>query len=591
MKKIIQITKKNFKVLLANKFSYFLLFLFPLFIISITALLYHNQTELNFSIGTISTQENNLYEQYYNKLKEDKFITNKFNSKQDCIENIKQGTIYACIIFPENFQIKGENQNNIELILDNSRSNIVQTLENSILSSLNAKTLELEFQEIQKLFNLVETINQNLETQKQTGTVISKTIQLLEDNNKQILKLSDDLNKELDIDKLNLDDLGETKDNLETQIKELSSRVDEYRKTSEDELDDLTSEINNLNATSSEKKSLKDKIKLIENELEKIKEQTNSLKNSKNLKTITENINHIETTSKTIKTNMENIKKEISQKIEESNKLYSLITDKSVDTANISTQMISQISNLNIKDAKTLASPVNVKKENIKIDDNSKLTSLIPSIIAILITTLSIFFAANLSFKDKNSKANIRNILTKASSFSFITSNFITIITIIFIQIGIITSIYSHFFLKNSPIETLQILITILLLTIPFTAIGLLIGNFVKSENSYILTSLGTIFVLFSASGKLLPIELLKNEKLLFIIKNLNPHLLSESILRKLFIFSTPISNYTQEIIYLSIITIVIIFLIWIFESFQRRRFVYLILTEIRLKLQKKKIK
>ena len=106
MNKIFTIIKKNLKFIVSNKFSYFILFLFPLLIILLMGVIYYNQENISILVGTYNSNDDILYNSYVEKLGGDGFFVSKYESKESCENALKSGSIHACLFFSDNFKIE-----------------------------------------------------------------------------------------------------------------------------------------------------------------------------------------------------------------------------------------------------------------------------------------------------------------------------------------------------------------------------------------------------------------------------------------------------------------------------------------------------
>ena len=64
-KQLYLMIKKNIKILINNKISFFILFLGPIFLLMILGLLYFNENSYNFQIGFVNSQDFDLSDGNY----------------------------------------------------------------------------------------------------------------------------------------------------------------------------------------------------------------------------------------------------------------------------------------------------------------------------------------------------------------------------------------------------------------------------------------------------------------------------------------------------------------------------------------------
>ncbi|MCA9460088.1 MAG: ABC transporter permease [Nanoarchaeota archaeon] len=591
MNKILNIMKKNFKFIISNKFSYLVLFLFPLLIILLMGVIYYNQENISIQIGTYNSNDDDLYNSYITKLSGDGFFVSKYESRYVCEDALKKGKIHACLFFSENFKIEDGKKNNIEILVDNSRSNIVKTVENMVLSSLNVKNKEIELFYLNKLLDLINTTKGTLDSNIQLSNEILELANELKEQNKKLESDSKKLNGEFGIDKLGFDEVLVLEEKLKEKIENLTIKVSEYQVRATIEADKMFDILDDSNVSSQDKKDITYNFNAIEGFINKINLETINLEKSSELKDLTSKLENLNSKLKSIKNRMNEAEKNINSKLKSNSESYLNIENKQKNISNSVQMRIEDIDKMDFKEAETFSNSIFLETKFLTSDKNSQITSLIPSIIASLLGVLSLFLAANLSFKDKNSKANVRNILSKTRSSTFIFANLFTIMGIVFVQVSLILIFYGVFLLDRSYlIPILSLLGYVLFLSIPFILIGFICGKIAKSENSYFMIIIGILFFFFLGSGKIIPLELLSNDKIIFILSTLNPYVLTESILRKLVLFKGSIIMIFSELIMMSIMILSLGILAWIIDSFQRRRFVYSIYAMMNFK-EKKVIK
>lgn len=583
--------KKNFKFIISNKFSYLVLFLFPLLIILLMGVIYYNQENISIQIGTYNSNDDDLYNSYITKLSGDGFFVSKYESRYVCEDALKKGKIHACLFFSENFKIEDGKKNNIEILVDNSRSNIVKTVENMVLSSLNVKNKEIELFYLNKLLDLINTTKGTLDSNIQLSNEILELANELKEQNKKLESDSKKLNGEFGIDKLGFDEVLVLEEKLKEKIENLTIKVSEYQVRATIEADKMFDILDDSNVSSQDKKDITYNFNAIEGFINKINLETINLEKSSELKDLTSKLENLNSKLKSIKNRMNEAEKNINSKLKSNSESYLNIENKQKNISNSVQMRIEDIDKMDFKEAETFSNSIFLETKFLTSDKNSQITSLIPSIIASLLGVLSLFLAANLSFKDKNSKANVRNILSKTRSSTFIFANLFTIMGIVFVQVSLILIFYGVFLLDRSYlIPILSLLGYVLFLSIPFILIGFICGKIAKSENSYFMIIIGILFFFFLGSGKIIPLELLSNDKIIFILSTLNPYVLTESILRKLVLFKGSIIMIFSELIMMSIMILSLGILAWIIDSFQRRRFVYSIYAMMNFK-EKKVIK
>ncbi|MCA9497479.1 MAG: ABC transporter permease, partial [Nanoarchaeota archaeon] len=363
---------------------------------------------------------------------------------------------------------------------------------------------------------------------------------------------------------------------LKEKIENLSVKVSDYQVKATIEADEMFDVLDESNVSSTDKRSITYNFNAIEGIINKINLETIDLKKSSELKDLDSKLSNLDSKLKKIKSRMNSKEEELNLILEKNKENLLVSKTKESNISSLASKASQDIKNMDIKNADTFSNSVVIETQFLTRDKNSQITALIPSIITSLLGILSLFLATNLSFKDKNSKANIRNILSKTRSSTFIFANLFTIMGIIFVQVSLILIFYGVFILDRSYLfPILSLLIYILFLSIPFILMGFISGKIAKSENSYFMILIMILFFFFLGSGKIIPLELLSNQKIIFLLTTLNPYVLTESILRKLVLFKGSLVMIYSEIILMCILIFLLGFLAWVIDSFQRRRFIY----------------
>ncbi|MCA9497541.1 MAG: ABC transporter permease, partial [Nanoarchaeota archaeon] len=180
--------------------------MFPLLIILLMGVIYYNQENISILVGTYNSNDDILYNSYVEKLGGDGFFVSKYESKESCENALKSGSIHACLFFSDNFKIEDNKKNNIVILVDNSRSNIVKTVENMVVSSLNVKNTEVELFYLNQLLDLIHNVEINLDEQLKLNGEILAIIDELEMENSKLKMDTKNLNEEFGIEKLGFDE-------------------------------------------------------------------------------------------------------------------------------------------------------------------------------------------------------------------------------------------------------------------------------------------------------------------------------------------------------------------------------------------------
>jgi ABC-type multidrug transport system permease subunit len=176
MYKLLEIIKKNLRLLVRSKSSALIVLFGPLFLILLISMAFNTTSLYDIKIGTYSGAYSELSDSIINKLNNDEFSVIKIDSKDGCINSIKSNDLHVCAIFPDNLDISTEAS--IEFYVDKSRINVVYIIINSISTKISTRSTELS---TALTSTLLESIN-NADTKinEMSGTVTQISVDLKE---------------------------------------------------------------------------------------------------------------------------------------------------------------------------------------------------------------------------------------------------------------------------------------------------------------------------------------------------------------------------------------------------------------------------
>ena len=161
MYKLIEIIKKNLKLLLRSKSSALIVLLGPLFLILLISMAFNTTSLYDIKIGTYSGEYSSLSDSITEKLSDDEFKVIRMNSADDCINSIKSNDLHVCAVFPDNLGINTEEK--IEFYVDKSRINLVYIIINSISTKISTKSTELSTALTSTLLDSINTADSEID--------------------------------------------------------------------------------------------------------------------------------------------------------------------------------------------------------------------------------------------------------------------------------------------------------------------------------------------------------------------------------------------------------------------------------------------
>lgn len=176
MFKLIEIIKKNLRLLIRSKSSALIVLLGPLLLILLISMAFNTTSLYDIKIGTYSGDYSKLSESIIDKLDQDEFKITRVDSQEGCINSIKSNDLHVCAIFPNNLGINSDES--IEFYVDKSRMNLVYTIINSISTRVSTTSTELSTALTTTLLNSINTAD--IKINEMSGIVTQLSIDLKE---------------------------------------------------------------------------------------------------------------------------------------------------------------------------------------------------------------------------------------------------------------------------------------------------------------------------------------------------------------------------------------------------------------------------
>jgi len=551
--KISKVIVKNFKLLVRNKSSAFIVILGPLLIMILVGLALNKPTNYDLSIGYYTPDINNsLTDSFMHDLGSKNYLVVKDTTQDSCIENIKRGTTNICIIFPKGFKIGNNDTNLIKFYVDYSRTNFVYQIIGSISKKFNVKTEEFSKDLTQILLTKILTTKKDLNGYLLSSITLKTSIDSVSSDVSDTKSKSSEL--DFSTETISLSDLKKKVDTLYSDAKSLKSKGISATDAS------LNFAAGSANSSSfeAEIKSISDDILSIynktpdtydefENELENITGKISVLKSklsaqeSKN-KVVINKLDDLKVSLNSIKSNIDELKG-------------------GLESTN------ANLENIDIVNAENIVSPIRTEIKPV-VSESNQLIFMFPYLLMLVIMFIGIMLSSNLIMMEKSSRAVFRNFTTPTKEEFFILATFITSFIIILFQVIIVLGL-AAFFIEMQPFNNLGVTSIIILLSITlFILIGMIIGYFSKTQESATMLSisLGSIFLLLS--NLILPVESMS-----LMIKQIikfNPYIVSSEIFKKAFLFNATYSELLLELVYLTIAIIGMIILVFIVNKISK---------------------
>ena len=539
-RELYHIIVKNFKLIVRDFASLFLLIIGPLLIIGLLALSF---SSLGFNDITIG---------YVNAANVDETVIQPFmsfaklelyNDLENCKRDLKQQKLHICMLFErgeEIFETEDISDEDNEIIdkdiikvntyIDNTREVISIILVERIKTELGAKKEQISIQSI-------NTVMDNM-----------KEITIFLDKNKNDLK---EIKYEINDQR---DSLYEIKNELEEVRNDLIIRRNELSQLKnqlEDDLDDTKTEVNNAffeahqdinNAINkvvaarnflyqmgiSDAKihnEISDVLSDLYEAKQEISDEHQKINNRLN------NVNNLISQFNGIINDMDNVKKLIDKNvIRVENSINGLNNyNQKIDKAIVDiTEKQGEFENMLSMDASKLVKPLLVQYtpvytgtqraknvytqyqqeiEELGTSDVQAIQILFPVVLLMLIVFISMLFSNIIVLEEVNSKAYFRNFLLPVNRTLFFVGIFVTSLIITMFQIMILLLVGHNIFLLDIFNNFLTITAIIILTAMVFTLYGMSVGYIIRTKITSVIVTIFLVIMTLLVSGILVPVE------------------------------------------------------------------------------------
>ncbi|MBI2573270.1 ABC transporter permease [Candidatus Woesearchaeota archaeon] len=542
------LTKKNLQVLVRAKSSALIVIFAPLLIILLLGLSYNTDEQYAVKIGIYASTFSDDVLAFTNLLEEQNFTVIKYESEiAPCLEDIKSGYVHTCISLPETFKIESNTPREVTFYIDPTRINLVWMIQETV-----GKKFELRGNEISQ--QLTQEVLTRVEDSRKLVTQEKADLNMVKEKANGASSATNQAQQNL-----------KTVDLIFTPHEANSGSLDQLKSqlaTTSSKLGEISVQVNRLNITSSDKTritslvgeagiAVNSSVLLIEgNDTGSLAalisqfEQDIALAKQK-ITTASEKVQQTSSNLDSSKTSMQ----------ETISALESVATDLVVIESKLAAQKITQ--------AETITSPLRTRIEKIS-PDGTYLSYLFPAILILVIMFSSLALGTTLVMIEKNSPAYFRNFFLPIRKVTFITSIYLTNLILTVVQIVVVLGI-ALFFLQDSYTAFPLVALILFIAASVFTFIGMVVGYMFNSEETAILASISVGSLCLFVSGVILPLEAIN--PLVEEVVSFNPFVISEKLVREVFIFQAPFTQIWMDLLVLLSYAVLLFLAILLIES------------------------
>lgn len=574
MKSIWLLTKKNLKLLVRSKSSALVVFFAPLFIILLLGLSYNTTSNYGLNIGIYAPEFTSDVESLMSSLQEQEFKIVKYEtSVDDCVKDIKQGSVHTCVSLPKSLAVESNEQKEVLFYVDPSKINLVWVVQDTLGEKFNLKSQEISKELSGSLLSAVSDTKSKLEEQgtqlssakeksaaassaaqeiNQQLTSLDLTVPASTYDPQLIVTFKDSASPKVKSSLADLEDAVEAVEASEladkSAILSSLSEVEEKLKS----LDTLVSggtasssgnTSNQTDVTATTSSGFLSALTLLEEELLNTKVK------------LTAAATAVGSTSSSLSSTTQNLQESVSALEAAQQKVTDI-------KAGLDAQKVT--------DAKVLSAPLVTKIEKVG-QESSYLNYMFPALLVLVVMFTSLLLGTTLVMMEKNSPAFFRNYFLPLRKGTFVMSTYLTTLVITVVQVLVILAV-SAVFLKDNLVQLLPVAGVLLLSSSVFSFIGMGIGYTFKSEETGTLASISTGSLLLFVSGVVLPIETIS--PVIRSITSFNPFVISESVIREVFLFNVGIAGVWSELATLAGYTVGLFAIIVVAEYLVHQHFI-----------------
>lgn len=575
MSKLLELIKKDFKLLVRSKTSSSIIFLGPLLLVSLLGLAYSQSSDFTLTSSVYSSDYSELSESLISQLGENNFGVIRSKTIEDCISDVKLGNSQACLHFPDNMTIAEGRSNEITFYVDYSQVNLVWILLDAMSASVSEKSAEISKDLTQDLLNRMWFVESKIKGAETTLTKVRDANLALKDSSGSMKSGVAGLDISVDFSTIDIDGARAAANDivpLLTDIQELIVNLYNETRIEINDMDDSLDELDTVANTSSVSQEVSD-IESSVNEIEDLITDANLAMDhvhgnaSIKITSVLDMIDQIDAKLAETKTKINSVKKSRDDLIPEFNSIEEKIDGILANLASVETgldEALQKIEALKIKNSEGIVSPISTKIEPVAKEE-SHFNSLFPALLVLVIMITGILLASTLVIVEKKSKAFFRNHMTPTSFFTFSLGTYITGLIVVFIQILLFISV-SAFFFETDVISAIgPLALLVLLISTVFICIGMFVGFIFKTEETVTLASITLASICLLFSSVVIPMESMPayfKKIALF-----NPFVVSETALRQSVIHNFSIMKVLSSIGVLAAYAVVIFVLLIVLQK------------------------
>ncbi len=572
MKRLAGILEKNFLLVWRSKGTISIILFGPLLMAFLIGSAFGSSYSYLASVGIYEAGHSELGSAIRQNVA-NAFEVADFDSAEECINGVRAGSANICLVLPQGLAVeRSEGANEVEIYADNSRTNLVWAVLESLSASISETSsnisLRLTEQLVQKLALAGKEAANN-------SALANDSLNLLGAAGSDSAWLKEkiaSLDTNASASRLLLGEISNDAKAGYDEISELAAKISRLADEGKDSLDNLLANAANSSLPLAQKDSIEELVEEAEDSFNAIASAAAKSKNSTQAA-----VGSLNNTLSAANAEAERIAESIASFVVFKQTGFSKLA--AVSSSLDETQKIAREISLSSDrllaamaaanpDASYIVTPI-VKKVMSISPAASQLKNIFPALLVIVVVFTSLMLSSAVTVAEKGSKAFFRNSITPADELEFILAGYATNLAIISLQLVVFVAA-SVVFLNAGIAAIGNSLLLLVLIATVFVLFGMVIGEIFSSQEGSIIASLlfGSLLLFFS--NTIIPLEGLP--QIVHAIAGYNPFVIAESLLRKAILHSISLAGLLNGIFVLFVFAAALFAILAALAKFERAR-------------------
>ncbi|MFH1638534.1 MAG: ABC transporter permease [Candidatus Woesearchaeota archaeon] len=489
--KLFAIITKDYRLIWRSTTSMLIFILGPLIIMFLVSIGFNTSSLVGLSVSAYSEEYSAISESLISNLSDSQFNVVKMSSEEECIEAVKYRDFQVCIIFPKGLVLDNSANNKLDIYVDNSRLNIANQITEKLSAKVSIQADQISAGLVNNMLSSLDNINRE--------TAQGKTlVDSLKTSNKQAT--------------VQLDSMVDNFEGFDFEYGTLSTSA-------------IYSEIENI----------RDRYNLSSSVFTTMKSEISAMQEA-----YSSTASKLDTASETagaLKDAGRNVAGLVSG---EKDKIETLDASFSTIESNVGLVKITNVESI-VSPLRTNIHPLSLKK--------NYLLFTFPNLLVLLIMVVAILMSSSTMVREQKSLAYFRNFISPTFDGLYVLGQFISIFSVILVQLLMVLGIAS-LFLSGITWQVYLIIGSILLIfATVFIFLGMGIGYLFSTEEGVTIGAISVALVSLLFSNAILPIEALSG----FLRKAVmyNPFVIAEMILKRVILFDTNVAAIRELVLIL----------------------------------------